>query len=53
MADAADEQKLIEAMKKGSKLVVKATSTRGTQTTDTYSLNGLSQAMDAIATACP
>lgn len=53
MADAAEEQKLIDAMKKGSKLVVKATSSRGTQTTDTYSLNGLSKAMDAIATACP
>lgn len=53
VADAAAEQKLIDAMKKGSKLVVKATSSRGTQTTDTYSLTGLSQAMDAIATACP
>ncbi len=53
VADATQELKMIEAMKKGSKLVVKATSTRGTQTTDTYSLQGLGQALDAVATACP
>jgi invasion protein IalB len=53
VADATEELKLIEAMKKSSKLVVQATSTRGTQTTDTYSLSGLGQALDAVATACP
>lgn len=53
VADATEELKLIEAMKKGSKLVVQATSTRGTQTTDTYSLSGLGQALQAVATACP
>lgn len=53
VADTAEEQKLIEAMKSGSKLVVKATSTRGTETTDTYSLAGLGQALEAVATACP
>lgn len=53
IADATEELKLIEAMKKASKLVVKATSSRGTQTTDTYSLNGLGQALQAVATACP
>lgn len=53
VADATEELKLIDAMKKGSKLVVKATSTRGTETTDTYSLNGIGQALDAVATACP
>lgn len=53
VADSGEEQKLVEAMKKGSKLVVKATSTRGTETTDTYSLNGLGPALDAIAAACP
>jgi invasion protein IalB len=53
VADAAAEAKLIEAMKKGTKLVVQATSTRGTQTTDTYSLSGFEQALDAIASACP
>lgn len=52
VADAAEEAKLIDAMKKTQKLVVQATSTRGTQTTDTYSLNGLEQALQAIETAC-
>jgi invasion protein IalB len=53
VADPTEELKLLEAMKKGSKLVVQATSERGTQTTDTYSLSGLGQALQAIATACP
>jgi invasion protein IalB len=53
VADATEELKLIDAMKKGSKLVVKATSARGTETTDTYSLAGLGQALQAVATACP
>jgi hypothetical protein len=53
MADATQELKMIESMRKGSKLVVKATSARGTQTVDTYSLQGLGQALDAVATACP
>ncbi len=53
VADATQELKMIEAMKKGAKLVVKAVSTRGTQTTDTYSLQGLGQALQAVATACP
>ncbi len=52
VADAAQEAKLIDAMKTGSKIVLKATSTRGTQTTDTYSLAGFGQAFDAIASAC-
>lgn len=53
VSDATEELKLIEAMKKGSKLVVQATSERGTATTDTYSLAGLSQALQAIAASCP
>lgn len=53
VADATEELKLIEAMKKGSKLTVQATSERGTATTDTYSLAGLSQALQALAAACP
>lgn len=53
VADSTDELKLVEAMKKGSTIVIKATSTRGTETTDTYSLMGLGKALDAVATACP
>ena len=41
VSDAAEELKLIEAMKKGTTAIVKATSKRGTDTTDTYSLSGV------------
>lgn len=37
---------------KGKPLVVKGVSGRGTKTTDTYSLDGLTQAYDAINQAC-
>lgn len=53
VADATDELKLIEAMKKGSALVVRATSARGTQTTDTYSLQGITKALQEMTSACP
>jgi hypothetical protein len=48
----ADEIKLLEAMKGGKKLVVTGTSMRGTKTTDTYSLAGFGDALDAIHKAC-
>lgn len=50
--DATQELKMLEAMKKGSKMVVKATSQRGTRTTDTYSLSGISAALEALAGQC-
>lgn len=53
VADATEELKLIEALKKGATASVAATSERGTSTTDTYPLNGLSQALQALATTCP
>jgi invasion protein IalB len=53
VADPTEELKLIEAMKKGSKLTVQGSSEKGTVTTDTYSLGGLGQAMQALAAACP
>jgi invasion protein IalB len=46
------EQALVEAMKKGSKMSVTSTSSRGTQVTDNYSLSGISAALDAIAKEC-
>ncbi len=51
-ADAATDQKLVEALRKGNKLVVKGESTRGTKTTDTYDLNGFTAALHAIDKAC-
>ena len=47
------EPTLIEAMKKGSKLTVASTSSRGTDVTDNYSLSGVTAALDAVAKECP
>jgi hypothetical protein len=52
VADATEELKLLEAMRKGSTMTVQGTSERGTSTTDTYSLSGISQALQAVATNC-
>jgi hypothetical protein len=48
----ADEVRLIDAMKRGQQLIVIGTSKRGTMTHDTYSLAGLSDALDKIHSAC-
>jgi hypothetical protein len=50
--NAAEEARLVEAMRKGSDMVVKGTSGRGTETTDTFSLRGLAQALDRAAQEC-
>ncbi len=50
--DATQELKLLEAIKNGSQMVVKATSKRGTQTTDTYSLKGASSALKSLTENC-
>jgi len=47
-----DEQRLIEAMKGTSEATVTGTSKRGTVTHDTYSLAGLSDALDKAHQAC-
>lgn len=48
----ADEPAMIQAMRKGSTMVVTGISSRGTKTTDTYSLSGFSAAKKAIDGAC-
>lgn len=53
VAEPTQELKLIEAMKKGTVASVQATSERGTTTTDSYSLAGLTQALQSIAASCP
>ncbi len=50
--DAAAEQKLVGAMEHGAKLVVTGISQRGTTTHDTYSLGGLSEALEKVHAAC-
>jgi Invasion associated locus B (IalB) protein len=49
---AQDDQAIVKAMKGGSSMTVKGTSSRGTLTTDTYSLLGFSKAYGAISQAC-
>jgi hypothetical protein len=39
-------------MRKSADLTVKAASAKGTQTTDVFSLKGLSQALDRVAQEC-
>jgi invasion protein IalB len=50
--NAAEEQRMVDAMRKGAEAVIKATTSRGTQTTDTFSLKGISQALDRVAQEC-
>jgi invasion protein IalB len=50
--NAAEENRMVDAMRKGADLVVKGVSSRGTQTTDRYSLKGLSQALDRVGQEC-
>lgn len=52
LADTAGEAGFVAAMKAGTNLVVKGTSQRGTVTTDTYSLSGVTAAMTEIDKAC-
>ncbi|MGH6831274.1 MAG: hypothetical protein ACREDG_08995, partial [Methylocella sp.] len=49
----AEEPKFIDALKKGAKLIVKASSLRGHVTTDSYSLAGLAQALERVEKECP
>ena len=50
--NAAEESQLADAMRKGAKLVVKAPSVKGNQSTDTYSLSGLGQALERVQKDC-
>jgi hypothetical protein len=50
--DADTDNKITDAIRKGSRMVVKGQSMRGTLTTDTFSLKGTGGAHDAIGQAC-
>jgi Invasion associated locus B (IalB) protein len=50
--NAAEEAKLVDAMRKGSDLTIKGTSARGTGTIDVFSLKGLAQALDKVGEEC-
>ncbi len=51
--DPADERKLLAAMAAGGPMIVKATSSKGTQTTDQYSLEGIAAAVQKLEESCP
>lgn len=51
-ADATADTNLAEGIKKGSKMVVKGVSGKGTETKDTFSLKGSTKAYEAISKAC-
>jgi invasion protein IalB len=50
--DAGSDKAMVAALKAGKQLLVRGTSSRGTTTTDTYSLSGFTAALAAIDKAC-
>jgi invasion protein IalB len=46
------ESKLVEAMKKGGKMKIEGKSSKGTATSDDYSLDGFAEAFDRMAKDC-
>jgi hypothetical protein len=50
--NAAEEARMVDAMRKTPEMVVTGESGKGTKSTDKYSLKGLSQALDRVAAEC-
>jgi hypothetical protein len=50
--NATEETQAVDAMRGGQSAVVKGASAKGTQSSDTFSLKGLSQALDRVAQDC-
>lgn len=50
--NAAEEERMVDAMRKAADVVVKGVSAKGTETTDMFSMKGLSQALDRLAQDC-
>ena len=50
--NAAEEERMVDAMRKAADVTIKGVSAKGTETTDTFSLKGLSQALDRLAQDC-
>src|SRR5450759_592227 len=50
--NAAEEERMVDAMRKAPDVTVKGVSAKGTETTDTFSLKGLAQALDRLAQDC-
>jgi Invasion associated locus B (IalB) protein len=52
LKNAAEEPRLVDAMRKGTDMTVKGESARNTATVDVFSLKGLAQALDKVAEEC-
>lgn len=50
--DQAEQDRLVASMRGGSNMIVKGTSARGTLTTDTYSLLGVTAALNELVKVC-
>jgi len=50
--NAAEEGRMVDAMRKAPDATVKGVSAKGTETTDVFSLKGLAQALDKLAQDC-
>jgi invasion protein IalB len=50
--NATEEAKMVDAMRGGDNVVIKGVSAKGTQSTDTFSLKGVSQALDRAGQEC-
>ena len=50
--NAAEEERMVDAMRKSADVTVKGMSAKGTETIDTFSLKGLAQALDRLAQDC-
>lgn len=52
MQDPKDEKRLIDSMKRGADMDITGISSRGTMTHDSYSLAGISAALDKLDSSC-
>jgi hypothetical protein len=50
--NAAEEARMVDAMRRGTDMIVAGESGRGTKSTDRYALKGLAQALDRVAQEC-
>ncbi|QWG13473.1 Invasion associated locus B family protein [Bradyrhizobium sediminis] len=50
--NAAEEERMVDAMRKAADVTVKGMSAKGTETTDVFPLKGLAQALDRLAQDC-
>jgi len=50
--DATEEAKMVDAMRGGENVVIKGVSAKGTRSTDTFPLKGVSQALDRAGQEC-